>query len=194
MIIDSHQKTFVMEMQLELCFARAKAFRLKKIKCQILTAFFCFSKKAKCVKKCQHFQIWFKNARFVTLHATSDCMRPLLLGRHNYCITRPGIGPPWLSKEICTVCFVVCLQFLEHYLILLDLQLHDFLESSFLISTLFSVLDTDLVYCWIPAVIAFLKSCCIYVWKLSREMVDLKFQAVVWASKIGDIKKLAKIW
>ena len=53
-------------------------------------------------------------------------MRPLLLGRRNCCVTRPGIGPPRPSEEMCAVCLVICLQFLAYYMILLGLQLINF--------------------------------------------------------------------
>jgi len=33
------------------------------------------------------------------------CTRPPLLGRRNCCVTRPGIGPPWLIEEIRTGVF-----------------------------------------------------------------------------------------
>ena len=59
-------------------------------------------------------------ARDQLLHET------IIVGRGNCCVTRPGIRPPWLSEEICTVRFMVFLQFLAYYLILLDLQLIDF--------------------------------------------------------------------
>jgi len=70
-----------------------------------------------------------KNAKFATLHATSDCMRPLLLGRCNCCVTRSGYGPSWLSEENCVVHLVICLQFLAYYLILLELQSDNFLRA-----------------------------------------------------------------
>ena len=79
-----------------------------------------------CVKKAWISKFGFKNAKLVTLHATSDCMRPPLLGRGNCCVTRPGIAPPWLSEEIRTIRFAVFLQLLAYYLILLDLQLINF--------------------------------------------------------------------
>jgi len=31
-------------------------------------------------------------SKVATLHVTSDCMRPPLLGRGNCCVTRPGVG------------------------------------------------------------------------------------------------------
>jgi len=43
------------------------------------------------------------------LHATSDCIRPPLLGRGNCYITRRGIGPLWLSEKIRTVSFMIFL-------------------------------------------------------------------------------------
>jgi len=62
-------------------------------------------------RKCRISKSGFTNAKLATLHVTSDCKGPLLLGRRNCCVTRPGIGPPWLNKKICTVRFLVCLQF-----------------------------------------------------------------------------------
>jgi len=75
-----------------------------------------FSKKARISKSC------IQNAMLTTLHATSDCTRPLLR-RRNCCVSRPDIGPLWLSEDIRTVRFVVCLQSFAYYLILLDSQL-----------------------------------------------------------------------
>jgi len=126
MVIDSHQKRFVINMQLRQCLARAKPFRLKKIKKRILTGIFDFQKNPSASKKSWISKFGFKNVKLATLHATSDYMRPLVLSRGNCCVTRPGIGPPWLCEEIHTVRFVVCLQFLAYYLILLDLQLNNF--------------------------------------------------------------------
>jgi len=122
MVIDSRQKRLVMNMHLRQCFSRAKPFRLKKVKKKKpdFYWYFWFSKKAWISK------FGFKNAKLATLHAPRDCMRPPLLGRLNCCITRPGIGTSWLSEEIRTVRFVVCLQSFACYLILLDLQLINF--------------------------------------------------------------------
>jgi len=52
MVIDSCQKRFVMNVQLRQCLARAKSFRMKKIKnSQILTGIFDFQKKSRASKK-----------------------------------------------------------------------------------------------------------------------------------------------
>jgi len=77
------------------CFAKAKPFRLKKLKkkkpdFEILTGIFDSQKKPSEKKKPK---FGFKNAKLATLHATSDCMRPPLSGRGNCCVTRPGIRP-----------------------------------------------------------------------------------------------------
>ena len=118
-----HQKRFVINMQLIHCWAKALHRKKKNEKPDIYWNFL-FSEKAKCVKKAWISKFGFKNAKLATLHAISDCMRLLLLG--NCCVTRPGIGPPWPNDEIHTVRFVVCLQLLAYYLILLDLQLINF--------------------------------------------------------------------
>jgi len=108
-----------MNMQLRQRLARAESKR----KSQILTGISDFQKKPSASKKARISKFGFKNPKLATLYASSDCMRLLLLGRDNCCVTRPGIGPPWLSEEIRTVRFVVFLQCLAYYLILLDLQL-----------------------------------------------------------------------
>jgi len=51
-------------------------------------------------------------------HATSECMRPLLLRLRNCCITRPETHPPWLSEEIHPVHLVMLLQFFAYDLVL----------------------------------------------------------------------------
>jgi len=95
MVIDSRQKRFVMNMQLRQGLARAKHFRLKKIKkSQIFTSIFDFQKSQVRQKKRLISKFGFKNAKLATLHTTSNSMRPLLLGKGNCCITTPGIGPP----------------------------------------------------------------------------------------------------
>ena len=58
MVIDSHQKRFVLNLQLRQCFARAKPFTLKKNKNPDFYWYFLFSQKAKCVKKSLNFKIW----------------------------------------------------------------------------------------------------------------------------------------
>ena len=129
MVIDSHQKRFIMNTQLRQCFARAKPFRVKKIKkkSQILTGIFDFQKSQLC-QKSLNFKIWFQKfqsgnpARSQRLHETTT----VTVGRGSCCVTRPGIGPPWQSEEIRTVRFAVFLQFSAYYLILLDLQLINF--------------------------------------------------------------------
>ena len=114
-------------MQLRKCLARAKSFRQKiKKKNPNFDWYFWFSKKAKCVKKAWISKFGLLNGKLATLPATNDRMRPLLTDRGNCCVTRPGIGRPWLSEEIRTVRFMVFLQFLAYYLILLDLQLINF--------------------------------------------------------------------
>jgi len=56
-------------------------------------AFFDFQKKPSALKK-QNFKIRLQNCQISTLHTTSDCLRPLLLGRRNCCVTRSsGFGP-----------------------------------------------------------------------------------------------------
>jgi len=93
-VLNSRQKIFVTYMQLRQCLARAKPFRLKKIKrkSHILTGIFDFQKKLSVSKKPEFQNFVSKNAKLATLHATNDRMRPLLLGKGNCCVTRPGIG------------------------------------------------------------------------------------------------------
>ena len=116
-------------MRLKQCFARAKPFRMKKIKKQ-QQAFdwllLIFKKSQVLQNEAWILKFGFKNSKLATMHVTSDYMRPPLWGRRSCCVTRPGIKPPWLSEEIRTVHFVVCLQFVAYYLILLDLQLINF--------------------------------------------------------------------
>jgi len=58
MVIDSRQKRFVMNMQLRQCLARAKPFRLKKIKMknQVLTGIFDLKKNTPGASKKHEFQ------------------------------------------------------------------------------------------------------------------------------------------
>jgi len=66
MVIDSRQKSFVMNMHLRQCSARVKPFRLKKS--QILSGFFWFPKKNNCVTKIQLFsKSDFQKAKLATL-------------------------------------------------------------------------------------------------------------------------------
>jgi len=79
--IDSHQKRFVMNMRLIHYLARAfQTEKNKKEKARFWLVFLIF-KKNKCVKKAWISKFGLKNAKLATLHATSDCMRPPLLGR-----------------------------------------------------------------------------------------------------------------
>jgi len=116
-----------MNMQLRQCLARAKPFRLKKIKSQILTGIFDFQEYPGASKKNLIFKIWLQKC--LIGNPARNNMRSLLLGRGNCCVTRPRSGPPWLKEEIRRFRFVVFLQFLAYYLILLDLQLNNFPQA-----------------------------------------------------------------
>ena len=71
MVIDSVQKRYVMNMQLQQCFSRAKPFWLKKArKSQILSGFFYFQKKRTVLKKARIFKSGFEKAKLATLAGT----------------------------------------------------------------------------------------------------------------------------
>jgi len=64
MVIDLRQKRFVMNLQLRQCLARAKPFRLKKIKKKPdFDWCFLFSRKAKCVTKSLNFKTWLQKCQ-----------------------------------------------------------------------------------------------------------------------------------
>jgi len=125
MVIDSRQKRFVI-CSSDNVLSEPSLSDWKKIKKKKpdFYWYFLFSIKAKCVKKSLNFKIWLQKCQIG--NPARDCMGPPPLGRSNCCITRPDMGPPWLSEKIRTVRFMVFLQFLAYYLILLDLQLINF--------------------------------------------------------------------
>jgi len=65
MVLDSFQKSFVMNMQLRQCFSRAKPFRLKKAR--FCLALFDFQKKPKVLKTARIVKSGFKKATLATL-------------------------------------------------------------------------------------------------------------------------------
>jgi len=69
MVIDCFQKRFIMNVQLRLCFSRAKPFRVKKSqKRPDFVWLFLISKKSNgCSKKARNFKIWLQKTTLATL-------------------------------------------------------------------------------------------------------------------------------